>query len=318
MISEKKLISIFTPVFNEEETVLRCYQEVRKVMEELPGGYAYEHVFADNSSVDRTLEILREIAAEDPRVKILVYSRNFGAEKSSFTALKNCEGDAAIGITADLQEPPGMIPKFIEQWESGYDVVYGIYKNPGEGFLPRRLRRFYYWLVDKLSAEPLPRDFSGFCLLDRSVIDEVVRVDDFSPYVRGIIATVGFRQLGIPYERPPRVAGKSKHSPFFLFNFGLNGIISHSLAPIRLATLAGMVLAAISILLSMAYVVVKIVDWQFQAPGATTTIVLILFFAGVQLFFLGLIGEYVGAIHGQVRRKPFVIIRERINFKDKR
>ena len=312
----RKLLSVTTPVFNEEEAVTHCYEEVRRVMETLFDRYDYEHVFADNCSTDRTLELLREIAAKDPRVKVLAYSRNFGAEKSSFTALRYARGDACVGITADLQEPPSLIPKMVALWEQGYDVVYGVYHNRRETWLKRRLRHFYYQLVDRISQETLPHDFSGFAMLNRRVIDEIVQIDDFSPYIRGLIASVGFRQISIPYERPPRLAGKSKHGPFFLLNFAMNGIISHSLIPIRIATLAGATLASISLLLSILYIVAKLINWQFQAPGATTTIVLILFFAGIQLFFLGLLGEYVGAIHGQVRRKPFVIIREAINFDD--
>jgi glycosyltransferase involved in cell wall biosynthesis len=316
--TRRKLISVTTPVFNEEETVQHCYEEVRRVMEGLADRYDYEHVFADNCSTDRTLALLRGIAAKDPRVKVLAYSRNFGAEKSSFTALRYSGGDACVGITADLQEPPVLIPTMVKLWEEGYEVVYGVYRSFREGWLKRRLRHFYYQLVDRISQESLPHDFSGFAMLDRKVVDEIVRIDDFSPYIRGLIASVGFRQISIPYERPPRTAGRSKHGAFFLLNFGMNGIISHSLVPIRLATLAGAGLALTSILLSAAYALIKIFNWTFQAPGATTTIVLILFFAGIQLFFLGLIGEYVGAIHAQVRRKPFVIVREKINFDDRK
>ena len=309
-----KKISVITPVFNEEQTVQGCYEAVRSVMKSLAARYDYEHIFADNCSTDRTLEILRTIAASDHRVKILSYSRNFGAEKSGFTALKFASGDAAVGIPADLQEPPSTIPRFVELWEEGYEVVYGLYQNREESWLGRHLRRFYYRLVDLLSVEPLPHNFSGFSLIDRRVIDEVLKIDDFAPYIRGIIATIGFRQIGIQYERSKRRAGRSKHGILVLLNFGLNGIISHSLVPIRLATLVGLGLFCLSIFLAVAYVVVKLLVWNFQAPGATTTIVLVLFFSGVQLLFLGILGEYIGAIHGQVRRKPFVIVREQINF----
>lgn len=282
-------------------------------MQGLSDRYTYEHIFADNCSTDQTLEILRTLATVDPRVKVLAYSRNFGAEKSGFTALKYASGDAAVGIPADLQEPPETIPRFVELWEKGYEVVYGMYRNSDESWLRKTLRRAYYRLVDKLSVEPLPHDFSGFSLIDRRVIDEVIKVDDFAPYIRGLIATVGFRQIGIPYDRPARRAGRSKHGPLFLLNFGINGIISHSLVPIRLATLAGLFLSLVSILMAFVYALIKIFRWDIQAPGATTTIVLVLFFSGIQLLFLGILGEYIGAIHGQVRRKPFVIIRERIN-----
>lgn len=313
-MTRRRTISVYTPVYNEEETVRACHAEVARVMAGLAESYEYEHVFADNCSHDRTLAILREIAAHDPHVKVLAYSRNFGAEKSSFTALKHVSGDAAVGITADMQEPPSLIPRFVELWEQGHEVVYGVYANPHEPFPMRHVRRFYYWLADAMSAETLPREFTGFALIDRKVIDEVVRVDDYAPYIRGIIATVGFRQIAVRFERQPRKAGRSKHGLFFLFDFAVNGLITHSLVPIRLATFGGMALALVAIALAVAYVVLKLVNWGFQAPGATTTIAFVLFFSGVQLFFTGIIGEYVGAIHAQVRRKPFVIIREKIGF----
>lgn len=310
----KKLISVMTPVYNEELTLRRCYEEVRRVMETLSDRYDYEHIFADNCSQDRTLEMLRALALEDTRVKVLGYSRNFGAEKSGFMALKHATGDAAVGIPADLQEPPETILKFVELWEKGYDVAYGVYRAPSEAFTMRLGRRLYYWAVDQLSDTPLPRDFSGFSLSDRKVIDEVLKLDDYAPYYRGMIASIGFRQIAVPYERGLRQAGRSKHGFGFLMDFGINGLISHSLVPIRLATILGVTLSALSFLMALAYVVMKLVNWEFQAPGATTTIALVLFFSGIQLLFLGIIGEYVGAIHAQVRRKPFVIVRERINF----
>jgi polyisoprenyl-phosphate glycosyltransferase len=310
---DKKKISIFTPVYNEERTVLECYERIKEVMAGL-SSYDYEHVFGDNGSDDGTLSILREIASRDRRVKVLSYSRNFGAEKSSFTLLKHVTGDAAIGIPADLQEPPSMIPIFVAKWESGYDVVYGVYANRSDSLVLRNVRKLYYWLIDKLTTEPLPKDFSGFGILDRKVIRELVRIDDHAPYIRGLIATIGFRQTSVPYDRAPRKAGLSKHNVAFLIDFAINGIISYSFVPIRLATLAGIVLSGLSIFLSVLYVLVKLLNWSFQAPGATTTIVLILFFSGIQLFFLGILGEYVGAIHSQVRRRPFVIVREKINF----
>jgi glycosyltransferase involved in cell wall biosynthesis len=310
----RKLISVITPVFNEEETVRRCHAEVTRVCETLSDGYDYEHIFADNCSTDRTLAILRELAAEDVHVKVLAYSRNFGAEKSGMMALRHCTGDAEIGIPADLQEPPDVLPSFVKKWEEGYEVVYGMYKNPHEAWFERKLRSTYYWLVDKLSPEPLPRDFSGFALIDRVVIDEVNKLDDFAPYFRGMVATVGFRQIGLLYDRGARKAGKSKHGFGFLVGFATNGIITHSLMPIRLATLAGSILSAIAVLAAIAYAIMKMVRWDFQAPGATTTVVVVLFFSGIQLLFLGMLGEYIGAIHSQVRRRPWVIVRERINF----
>ncbi len=308
---------MITPVYNEEATVRRCHAEVRRVMEGLSARYDWEHVFADNHSEDATLEILREIARDDPHVRVLAYSRNFGAEKSGFTALRHTRGDAAVGITADLQEPPSLIPEMVALWEQGNRVVYGTYKNPNEAALMRAVRWLYYRVAAKLSPDPLLHDFTGFALIDRRVLQEILRVDDFAPYMRGLIATAGFKQIGVPYERRERKAGRSKHGLAFLFDFGINGIISHSMVPIRLATIAGLTLSASALLLAVAYVIIKLLVWNFQAPGATTIVVLSLFFFGIQFLFFGILGEYVGAIHAQVRRKPFVIIEERINFEDR-
>ncbi len=313
-MDSKKKVSIFTPCYNEEGNVQKCYEEVKRLMAGLSDKYEYEHLFGDNRSRDRTLPILREIAAKDPRVKVLSYSRNYGAEKSSVTLLRHCTGDVCIGLVADLQEPPEMIPVFLQKWEEGNEIVCGIYSNNSDGWLMAKFRKFYYYLVDKLAQEELDRDYSGYGALDRKVVDIVAGVDDFDPYIRGIVSTIGFNKVYVPYERRAREHGESKHNLAFLFSFALNALISYSVLPIRLATYMGLFLAGSSIMASVIYGIVKLFNWNIQAPGATTTIVLILFFSGVQLFFLGVLGEYIGAIHGQVRRRPFVIVRERLNF----
>jgi dolichol-phosphate mannosyltransferase len=310
----RPLLSILTPVYNEEANVRRCYQEVQRVMATLADAVDYEHIFGDNRSVDGTLAILRELAASDRRVRVLAYSRNFGAEKSSLALLRHARGDMTVGMVCDLQDPPDVIPTMVDLWKKGHQVVYGVYRSPDEAAVMSALRGVYYWLVDRLSPDPLPRYFTGFALLDRRVVDEVVRVDDHAPYIRGIIATVGFKQIALPFQQAKRIAGESKHSFRFLFDFGINGIISHSIVPIRVATYVGAFLSGSSFLTAFGYALLKIFKWEIQAPGATSVIVLVLFFSGVQLMFLGLLGEYIGAIHAQVRRKPFLIIEERINF----
>lgn len=310
----RKLLTILTPVYNEEGNVLRCYEEVKKVIASLGDGYDYEHIFGDNRSTDGTMDILRRLAAEDPRVRVLSYSRNFGAEKSGLALLRHASGDAVIGLVCDLQDPPSVFPKMVELWEKGNQVVYGVYRSPDEGLVMRATRSVYYKLIDRLSPDQLPRDFTGFALLDRRVLDEVIRVDDHAPYVRGIISTVGFKQVPLPYTRVARTKGKSKHGFRFLLDFGINGIVSHSVVPIRFASYIGAILSAGSIMTALSYALLKIFRWEIQAPGATSVIVLVLFFAGIQLMFLGVLGEYIGAIHSQVRAKPFVIIDERLNF----
>ena len=310
----KKKLTIGTPCYQEELNVRRCYEEVKRVLEPLSDRYEYEHIFGDNGSTDGTLAILREIAAEDPRVKVLAYARNFGVEKSVFTLYRHASGDAVILISCDLQDPPETIREFVARWEEGYEIVSGIYTNRSDSWLFAKIRKLYYVLIQKIANEPLLRDFSGYALLDRKVVDEFAPLQDYSPYTRGLIAATGFRQVTVPYVRYGRERGRSSYNMAAYMGTAINAIISHSIVPIRLATYAGLTLSALSILMAFVYALIKIFKWDFQAPGATTTVVLLLFFSGIQLFFLGVLGEYVGAIHSQVRPKPFVVIREKINF----
>ncbi len=314
MTASKKLISIISPAFNEEGNVRRCHEEVKAAMAPLADRYEYEHLFGDNCSSDRTLAILREIAAEDPRVKVLTYTRNWGAEKNSLTLLRHASGDAIIPILSDLQDPPERIPDLLRLWEEGNEIVFGFYTNRADGFILRLVRRWYYRIVRTLSGEEMVDNHSGFGLFNRRVVQELLKVDDFNPHIRGVIASLGFRRTTLPYVRRKRTAGISSYNLPRYLDTAINSIVSYSRVPIRLATLLGISLSGISLLMAVAYALIKLFNWNFQAPGATTVVVLILFFAGAQLLFLGVIGEYVAAIHGQVRRKPFVVIREKINF----
>ena len=310
----KKKISILSPAFNEEGNVQRCYEEVRSIMQPLLDRYEYEHIFGDNCSTDKTLAILRDIAKEDPHVKVLSYSKNWGVNKSGITLVRHCSGDAAIPIPTDLQEPVSLIPRLVELWEQGHELVFGIYENSSDGLPMRIVRNLYYWLVNKLSAEPLLENYSGFGIMDRKVLREICDLNDYNPYVRGFLANIGFRSTTLPYQRVNRTAGRSSYNFGGYLDLAINAIISHSFVPIRLATLIGMFLSGLSITAALVYALIKIFNWNFQAPGATTTIVLVLFFSGIQLFFLGMMGEYIGAIHAQVRRGPFIVIQEQINF----
>jgi glycosyltransferase involved in cell wall biosynthesis len=310
----KKLISIFSPAYNEEENIQRCYEAVRDIMAPLADRYDYEHLFGDNCSTDRTLELLRELAARDRRVKVLTYTRNWGPNRNGMTLLRHCSGDAVIPLASDLQEPVAVIPQLIALWEAGNEIVYGIYTNEADGLLVKLFRRGYYWLVNKLSNEPLIANYSGFGIWDRKVARIIADLDDFNPNARGVLATIGFKSVRLTYARVGRKAGRSSYTFASYLDEAINAIITHSLVPIRLATLLGLGLSGFSLFAAFAYAMIKVFNWSFQAPGATTTVVLVLFFSGIQLFFLGMLGEYIGAIHAQVRRGPFTIIRERINF----
>ncbi|MDO8734566.1 MAG: glycosyltransferase family 2 protein [Elusimicrobiota bacterium] len=309
-----KKISIITGVYNEELTIREVYETIRKTFEVLSTNYDYEHIFMDNCSTDDTLSILKEIASKDKKVKLITYSKNFGPVKNEFIGYKYSTGDAVVDFEANLKDPAEMIPIFIKNWEDGYDVVYGVRNKTKDNFLMLFMRKTFYKICSLLSEEPLPLNAGGFRLVDRKVVNELIKLDDYKPYIRGIITTIGFKQIGINYERKARPRGKSKSNFGYLVDFAINAFISYSVVPIRFCTYIGVILSAFSFLIALLYVVIKIFFWDIQAPGIATVIVLILFFSGIQLFFLGVIGEYIGAIHSQVRKKPFVVIKEKINF----
>ncbi len=312
---KKKMISIVTGVYNEEIIVQDVYRGIRDQMTKLKN-YEYEHLFLDNCSEDQTLPILKKIAAKDKHVKILSYSKNFGPIKSGFIGLKYATGDAVIYYEANMKDPISLIPVFIKNWENGYELVYGVRQQTSDNYLLGLMRRIYYRLVNVMSDEELPLYFGGFGLIDRKIVNEVIQVDDYKPYVRGLLATVGFRHKKIDYVRGqrPKGMGRSKSNLGYLIDFAINGLISYSIKPIRILTFIGLGLSSVSMISAVIYLILKLLYWKVTVPGITGVIFLVLFFSGIQLFFLGVIGEYVGAIHSQVRKKPFVVIREKINF----
>jgi polyisoprenyl-phosphate glycosyltransferase len=311
-----KLISIVSPCFNEEASVTPCYQAVRRIFETELAGYEWEHIFADNASTDQTVEMLRSIASSDKRVRVIVNARNYGPFRSTFNALRRCRGDAVLVMLAvDLQDPPDLISEFVRKWEAGYKVVYGIRRNREESMTLRTVRRLYYRLVKTVANIQVPENVGEFQLIDRAVLVPLIRFDDYYPYIRGLIANCGFKSIGIEYTWRARKHGVSKNSLVDLFDQGLNGIISFSQVPIRLATVIGLVLSALSIVYAVITLVINLVAGaRFGPPGVATLIVGMFFFFGMVLFFQGLIGEYVGAIHAQVRHQGTVVEQERINF----
>jgi glycosyltransferase involved in cell wall biosynthesis len=315
-----KLISVITPVYNEEDNIEDCYNTVKKIFETELVLYNFEHIFADNASTDKSLHILKEIARKDKRVKIIVNSRNFGASKSSFNSLLNASGDAVIyTIAADLQDPPELIPEFIRKWEEGFQVVYGIRESREESFFLTFLRKRYYRLVRSFSEFEIPNDVGDFQLLDKIVVENLKKFDDYFPYVRGLIAQIGFDSTGIKYKHLKRKKGKAKGNLFALVDLGINGIVSFSNIPLRFAMIIGFIISFLSILYGLIQFVLWIINTIFlgkapTAPGLATLTLGMFFFFGVVLFFIGILGEYIGAIHAQVRRGPIVFVKERINF----
>ncbi len=314
----RKLISIVTPCFNEEDNVAACYEAVRTIFTEQLADYGYEHVFADNASTDGTVAILRSIAAKDPNVRLIVNARNYGPFRSTFNALKAVTGDAVLAmLPADLQDPPGLLPTFVHHWEAGFKIVYGVRTNREEGWIMRAIRRLYYRAVRTFANIDIPENAAEFQLLDRQVLDALKRFDDSYPYLRGMIANCGFRALSkaVPYTWHARKRGISKNRLYHLIDQGLNGLISFTNVPLRLCTVAGFALASLAILYALIQLLINLVTLHALAPpGTPTLIVALFFFAGIQLFFMGLLGEYIAAIHSQVRDRGVIIEQERINF----
>ena len=312
----RPLISIVTPVFNEEENVEDCHRAVAEVFHRDLPDCDYEHLFCDNASTDRTVDRLRRIAEADPRVRLIVNARNFGPFRSTYNALMATEGDAVLVLlAADLQDPPELIPEFIRQWREGHEVVYGIKAKREEGAVLRLVRKVYYRMVSRFADINIPTDVSEFQLVDRVIVDALRRCDDHYPYIRGLIANCGFRVVGVPYTWRARRKGFSKNRLYHLIDQGLNGLISFTNIPMRLCMFAGLLASGLSVLAAIITVVVHLATARALAPpGIPTLIVAVFFFSGLQLFFFGVLGEYIAAIHFQVRKRPMVIERERINF----
>jgi polyisoprenyl-phosphate glycosyltransferase len=318
MTIQKKTIGVVTPCYNEQESVEECYLSVKAVFEGPLDDYDYQHLFCDNCSTDTTVEKLREIAKHDSNVKVIVNSRNFGALQNIYNGMLVVKGDAVIPmLAADLQDPPEVIVTFVKHWENEYKVVYGVREDRGESQVMRGLRNLFYLLSDRWSPFQLPPNTGEFQLIDRNVVEEIRKFDDYFPFVRGMIAYCGFPKVAVPYTWKKRRKGKSKSSLSNLLSQGLNGIISFSAFPMRLILLSGISLATISVITAVMLFVINIFYFrQLAPPGIALLTVALFFFAGVQIFLIGFVGEYVLAIHSQVRRRPIVIEKERINFLD--
>jgi glycosyltransferase involved in cell wall biosynthesis len=310
-----KTISIVTPCFNEEASVKECYEAVRNIMAKDLPSYRREHIFCDNCSSDRTLEILRDIAAGDPCVKVIVNTRNFGILRNNYNGVMAATGDAVVlFMPVDLQDPPELIPTLVRHWEAGSEIVYGIRAEREEAFLLRNARHHSYQLMSRLSYFDYPPNVGDFQLVDRVVLDAMKRIDDAQPFMRMMPFECGFRAVGVPYRWQARKHGVSRNRLAQLVDQGLNGLISFSNAPIRLALFGGFVIAGLSILYTIGVLLATLFGLVQSQRGIPTVIVALFFFGGVQLLFLGVIGEYIIAIYNQVRRRPLVFERERINF----
>ena len=308
-----KLISIVTACFNEEPNVTEVYERVRAAMQKCPC-YRYEHIFIDNSSTDRTVDLLKGIAAVDPNVKVIVNARNVGPIRSSMHALMQAQGDAVIGIVADLQDPPELIPELIERWESGYAMVLCVKRTSQENPLVFWIRRKYYQAIATLSSVRTFENFTGFGLYDRKVIEAVRSFDDPYPYFRGIIAEIGLPFCEVPYDQPRRKRGLTKNSLYALYDMAMLAITQLSRVPLRFVTFMGFMSSFLCVFAGFVYFIYKLAFWNSFSLGIAPLVIGMFLFASVQLLALGIIGEYVGSIYTQVQKRPYVIERERINF----
>jgi polyisoprenyl-phosphate glycosyltransferase len=312
-----KTISVVSPCYNEEDNVETCYETVKAIFARDLPGYRCEHVFIDNCSTDRTVEILRGIAARDPDVRVVVNARNFGVFRSTFNGLRYATGDAIlVMLPVDLQDPPELIPEFVGLWEQGYEVVAGARSTREETFALATSRKIFYRIVNALSDFEISPDVGEFQLLDRKVMDAVLAHNDHYPYIRGIIASVGFKRIIIPYTWRARKRGVSKHNLFMMVDQALNAIFAFTKAPMRFCTFAGFGIATACILFSIISVILFLMGVGNAPRGTTTMIVSLFFLSGIQLLFIGMLGEYITSIQNQVRGGPMVIERERINIGD--
>ena len=313
LMLRKKLISITSPCFNEEENIEELYRRVAMVMETLPE-YDFEYVLIDNASTDSTVEKLREIASKDPRVKVIINTRNFGHIRSPYWGIINTKGAATIYLASDLQDPPELIAEFIEQWQAGYKIVLAVKPVTSANPLMHYLRRTYYRLLDKISDISITKDATGFGIYDQVVLAHIRAINDPYPFLRGLICELGYQIKTIPFNQPSRLKGISKNNFYSLFDIALLGIVSHSMVPIRVASMLGFLVALLSILSAFILFVAKLFFWESFPVGYAPIGIGILLIFGVLLFFIGMVGEYVGVIHNHIQRHPIVVEQERINF----
>jgi glycosyltransferase involved in cell wall biosynthesis len=308
-----KKISVVTPCYNEEGNVEELYLETRAVFESLPE-YEYEHIFVDNDSTDQTVKVLKNIALKDPRVKIIVNARNFGAIRSTYYGLLQAYGDAVVLQFSDLQDPPALISDFIREWEKGYKVVKGIKSSSEESSLFYLIRTLYYFFIGKVAEVKLTGHFTGFGLYDQEVIEILRKLDDPYPYLRGIISELGIKSAEVSYRQKQRTRGISSNNIYRLYDYAMLGITSHSKVPLRLATILGFFMSLVTFMVGMGYLIAKLIFWQSFPLGTAPLTVGLFFISSVQLFFIGIIGEYIGLMHMRILKRPLVVERERINF----
>lgn len=306
-------VSVLVPAFNEEMNVERAYQAITDVFRSLPD-YDYEIIVTDNHSSDRTFELLRQIAAGDPKLKVIRFSRNFGYERSLLQAYKAATGDCSVQIDCDLQDPPELIPQMLELWKQGHQVVYGVRRTLQDGIVITALRRTFYWFIASISGDELPLNAGEFRLVDARILTELRKVNDTAPYLRGLISAMGFSQIGFEYDRRNRIAGESKFGLKALIGLALDGVLNHSLLPLRIASLTGLTIGVLTLILTFVYLVGRLLFGQDWPAGFATTTMLLLMSIAMNAIFMGILGEYVGRIFLQAKHSSEPLVETKLNF----
>jgi len=309
----RPLISLVVPVFNEEANIGPFYQAVVAVTQELEPAYRFEFVFTDNHSADRTFALLKALTEKDSRVHAYRFSRNFGFQRSIMTGYARARGDAAIQLDVDLQDPPELIARFLEEWQGGADVVYGVRVKRQESWIVNMQRVVFYRLLDRLSEDKIPVDAGDFRLISRRVIDLLKSFEDARPYLRGTIATLGFNQIGIDYNRGARKRGATKFSLYENVMLALDGIVNQSVVPLRAATYVGIGVSFATVLAIFGYLIAYYTV-GFRAPAGFTTITtLILGSLSINAMLLGILGEYIGRMYLQMKKRPLSIVERELH-----
>lgn len=309
-----KTISIIIPCYNEEENVRPLYEAIRSEFRSSLPNYAYELIYIDNDSKDKTREKLRELCREDAQVKAIFNAKNFGQFNSPYYAMLQSTGDATMLMAADFQDPVEMIPKYVKAWEDGYKIAIGIKKSSSENGLMYSLRSLYYKTIKKFSDVEQIEHFTGFGLYDREFIEVLKKLEDPTPFLRGIVAELGFRRLEIPYEQPKRRAGVTSNNFYRLYDAAMLSVTSYTKVGLRFATFIGAISSAVSLIAALVYLVLKLLYWDRFPAGMAPILIGMLFLGSVQIFFIGMIGEYVLTINQRIMKRPLVVEEERINF----
>ena len=308
-----KHISVMTPCYNEEGNIRNIYNAVKEQFDKMPQ-YTYEHIFIDNYSTDNSRKILRELATDDSNVKVILNARNFGPNRSGSYGMLQGTGDALICIVCDLQDPPEMIPTFLQKWEEGYKVVLGQKTKSKENPLMFQVRKLYYKIMEKLSETEHLTNVTGYGLFDKEVLDMIKWMDDPDPYIRGLVTQLGYKWCLVEYTQQERTSGKSSYNFNRYFDFAITGLTHVSKKPLRIVTLVGLIMSAISFAIAIIYLVFKLVHWYEFDMGTAPILIGVFLLGSVQLACLGVIGEYIGAILTKVTKRPMVVEEERINF----